>query len=296
MDAFALQARSQQAYFYLTNLPAHMAAPVCRRRATPEWFETDKIRQVGPAVPTADGADSLWPMEDVHDGGRQLCSSAFVLERIMEFYNEASGAFQKVDTDGSSSIDVEELRRCLNGTFGNGVVFTKQVCKCLLVAYDTDNSGTIELAEFVPLYARVKTLYHYFARVMGAAAAGGGGGGGGGGAAAMSVEAGGVALGVSVTLDQFKQMLARVDFALPPGAPGLFDPANAAVLQPILDSVVSDGAGAARIPFVEFVRVVAEIDTLCLFWPRGISPETGLFTLDTIHKLIYIHFVARASS
>ena len=59
----------------------------------------------------------------------------------------------------------------------------------------------------------------------------------------------------------------------------------------------ADGSG--RIPFVELVRIVAEIDAVFKFWQLGridpSDPNSG-FQLGNVLQLVYLHFVARASS
>ena len=291
-------AAEQAAYAELVD-PAFMAGR-CRRRATSvvsgAWFETDKFLQVENAIGAESGMGVvMWPLKERKTGMVQPVPSQFLLQELKRFDAAVIAAFRSVDVDNSGSIDVTELKNLLTANFR--CTFSRQVAKVLLVAYDKDGNGNIDPYEFFPLYIRVSTLYTMFEALhIGAAAVAGG-------VASMEMQAGGGrgdVGGIKMSMEQLVAICGSLDWGFDWD---INDPTFARVREAIMDSAdpADDSGrvpGASCIPFVELVRVVAEIDALFKFWQMGKEsddPAAG-FRLGQVQQLIYLHFVSRASS
>merc|ERR550514_1046122 len=67
--------------------------------------------------------------------------------------NRLKDIFRQIDTDGSGSIDVDEL---MDAMLLFGVKATKNSAKKVLAAIDTDGNGTVELDEFLVFFSKLK--------------------------------------------------------------------------------------------------------------------------------------------
>jgi len=209
----AVHQQAEQAA-YLTLVDPAFFPDVFRRRATAlvsaRWFETDSVLQVEDPIGDAATGVVLWPLKDRRTGEVRPCPSQFLLEQLRSFEALAVAAFQSVDTDNSGSIEVEELQRLLQRSFGMAA-FSRQVAKVLLVAYDKDGNGNIDRSEFVPLFIRVSTLYKmYEALQRGAANVAVAGG-----AASMEEQAGagrGEVGGIKMNMEQLVGILNSLEW------------------------------------------------------------------------------------
>ena len=289
-----MQAESA-AYMELVD-PAFMSGR-CRRRATQAvsgaWFETDKFLQVENAIGDGQSGIVRWPLKERKTGLMQPVPSQFLLQELKRFDAAVIAAFRSVDVDNSGSIDVLELQRLLTTNFR--CAFSRQVAKVLLVAYDKDGNGNIDPYEFFPLYIRVSTLYTMFEALhVGAANVAGG-------VASMEMQAAAAAGGgrgdvggIKMSREQLLAICGSLDWGFDWD---INDPTFALVRESIMDSA-EQADGSDLIPFVELVRIVAEIDALFKFWKMGKESEDPAagFRLGQVQQLVYLHFVSRASS
>jgi len=289
-----MQLASIEAYNRLVD-PAFMPT-LCRRKKSADvserWFETDQYVQVAEPIGDAATGSIIWPLKERKTGVVAPVPSTFLLNELARFEQSTIHAFRSVDTDNGGTIDVNELKRALDGAFG--CTFSLQIAKVLLVAYDTNGNGSIDPGEFFPLFIRVSALKIMFdALRQGAANIAGG-------VASMEVTRGhghgaAAAGGIAMDTNQLMQIMSALDFGFK------FDmaaPQYRMITEAIIFSAQpADGSG--RIPFVELVRIVGEMDALFLFWQKGrtdpANPDSG-FQLGHVLQLVYLHFVSRASS
>jgi hypothetical protein len=292
-----MQQQSINAYNQLVD--AAFMPDRCRRKkmedVSERWFETDQYVQVSEPIGDAATGSIIWPLKDRKTGAVGPVPSTFLLNELVRFEQVAVQAFRGVDTDNGGTIDVRELKRALDGAFG--CTFSLQIAKVLLVAYDADGNGSIDLLEFFPLFIRISALKIMFdALRQGAANIAGG-------VASMDVARGGgghghahaAAGGIAMETGQLLQIMTALDFGF---KFTMSDPQFRMITEAIVFSAQpADESG--RIPFVELVRIVGEIDALFLFWQKGrinpADPNSG-FQLSHVLQLVYLHFVSRASS
>ena len=284
--ALSLQEQCVEACKRLAN-PSFMPTR-CRRSKSNEvserWFCTDLFVQIAEPFGDAATGSVLWPLKDRKTGAVAPAPSTFLLNELVRFEQVAVLAFRRVDTDISGTIDVRELKRALDDAFG--CTFSVQVAKVLLVAYDTNGNGSIDLDEFFPLFIRVSALKIMFDALHRASM---------GVARGFGQDHSAATGGIAMDTNQLMQIMSALDFGFK------FDmaaPQNRMITEAIIFSAQpADGSG--RIPFVELVRIVGEMDALILFWQKGrinpADPDSG-FRLGHVLQLVYLHFVSRASS